>query len=118
MSEVVVGLRTLWRIDNGNSVAADDTNNGVANNQYLASIESSPLYCRAYYNGTLVNQTSGSIGGGTPNNASRALRIGALSTNGTQLLRGYLQEFVMWSNNSALNIQNISEDVNDYYDVY
>ena len=118
MSEVVVGLRTLWRIDNGNSVAADDTNNGVANYQYLASIESSPSYCRAYYNGSLVNQTSGSIGGGTPNNASRALRIGALSTNGTQLLRGYLQEFVMWSNTSALDIQNISDDVNDYYEVF
>lgn len=118
MSEVVVGLRTLWRIDNGNSVAADDTNNGVANYQYLASIESSPSYCRAYYNGSLVNQTSGSIGGGTPNNASRALRIGALSTNGTQLLRGYLQEFVMWSNSSALDIEDISNDVNDYYEVF
>lgn len=118
MSETVVGLRSFWRYDNGNSVAVDDTGNGLANYQYLASIEASPSYCRAYYNGSLVNQTSGNIGGGTPNNASRALRIGALSTTGTQLLRGYLQEFVMWSNTSALDIQNISDDVNDYYEVF
>lgn len=118
MSETVVGLRSFWRIDNGNSVAVDDTNNGVANYQYLASIESSPSFCRAYYNGSLVNQTSGNIGGGTPNNASRVLRIGAISTNGTQLLRGYLQEFVMWSNSSALDIDDISNDVNDYYQVF
>ena len=118
MSETVVGLRSFWRYDNGNSVAVDDTGNGLANYQYLASIEASPSNCRAYYNGSLVNQTSGSIGGGTPNNASRALRIGALSTSGTQLLRGYLQEFVMWSNTSALDIQDISDDVNDYYEVF
>lgn len=118
MSETVVGLRSFWRYDNGNSVAVDDTGNGIANNQYLASIEASPSNCRAYYNGNLVNQTSGSIGGGTPNNASRALRIGALSTSGTQLLRGYVQEFVMWSNTAALDIQDISDDVNDYYSVF
>ena len=118
MSETVVGLRSFWRYDNGNSVAVDDTGNGLANYQYLASIEASPSNCRAYYNGSLVNLTSGSIGGGTPNNASRALRIGALSTSGTQLFRGFLQEFVMWSNTSALDIENISDDVNDYYEVF
>lgn len=118
MQEVVVGLRSLYKYTNGNTVLVDDTGNGQANYQYLSVGEFSTVV-RARYNGTLVNQTNVSnITGYQPRNNSLALRIGALSHNGAQTLRGLMQELVLWSNSSSHDIADVSDDINSYYDVY
>ena len=118
MQEVVVGLRSLYKYTNSNTVVIDDTGNGQANYQYLSVGEFSTVV-RARYNGTLVNQTNVSnISGYQPRNNSLALRIGALSNTGTQTLRGLMQELVLWSNSSSHDIADVSDAINDYYDVY
>lgn len=119
MQEVVVGMRFGYRYTNGNLAYVDQTATATANTQYLMSAEFSPGTCQAYYNGTLDTQTNTvNISGVDPTNNSIGLRIGALSTNGTQLLRGYLQEYIHWSNTTALNAQDISDDINAHYSVF
>jgi hypothetical protein len=119
MQEVVVGMRFGYRYTNGQLAYVDQTATATADTQYLMSGEFSPGTCQAYYNGTLDTQTNTvNINGVDPTNNSIGLRIGALSTNGTQLLRGYLQEYIHWSNTTAYDPQNISDDINTYYSVF
>lgn len=112
-------VRSLWRYSAGTSAAVQNTGTAT-NTQYVASFETTATTFRGYFNGTLVNLTSGSIGSASsaPNNASSTLRLGALNTNGTQLFEGSLQECVMWSNTTSLNAQNISTDINSYYGAF
>ena len=123
MSASCISLFTLSRSDticitSLIIVFIDDTGNGAADTQYLSVSEFSTVV-RARYNGTLVNQTNvSSITGATPQNASRVLRIGALSHNAAQTLAGYVQELIIWSNTTSLTILDISDDINDYYDLY
>jgi len=70
------------------------------------------------FNNAAGDVTNNPTGNQTANNNSRVLRLGGLSTNTTQLMTGYVQEFVLWSNTSAHDEQEISTDINDYYDVY
>lgn len=87
----------------------------AANTQYIFSAEFASSISNAYFNGTLV---TGTLNSGTPENDSEELRIGALGTNGTQALRGYVQEFIMWSNTTEHDADAISTDVNDYYSAF
>jgi len=86
-----------------------------ANVQYIMSAEFASGTANAYYNGTLRTGTTQT---GTPENDSEKIRLGAIGSNGTQMLRGYIQEFIYFSNSSHLNAQNISNDVNDYYSAF
>jgi len=97
----------------------DQTETVAANKQYLTSAEFSPGTCEAYYNGLLTTQTNtANINGVDPTNVSNVMRLGALSTSATQLMRGYLQEYIHWSNSTALNAEDISDDINLYYSVF
>lgn len=87
----------------------------AANTQYIFSAEFASSTSNGYWNGTLVTGTTQS---GTPENDSEQLRIGAIGTNGTYPLRGYVQEFIMWSNSTALDPDAISNDVNNYYSAF
>lgn len=119
MQEVVVGLRMGYRYTNGNLAYVDQTATATLDTQYLVSGEFYPNTCQAYYNGTLDTQTNtSSIFGVNPRNNSLALRLGALSSNGTQLLRGFIQEYIHWSNTTAHDGEDISDDINSYYSVY
>ena len=119
MQEVVVGMRFGYRYTNGSLAYVDQTATATADTQYLMSGEFSPGTCQAYYNGTLDTQTNtANITGVDPTNVSKVLRLGALSSNGTQLMRGYLQEYIHWSNTTALNAQDISDDINLHYSVF
>lgn len=119
MQEVVVGLRMGYRYTNGNLAYVDQTATAALDTQYLVSGEFYPNTCQAYYNGTLDTQTNtANIFGVNPRNNSLALRLGALSSNGTQLLRGYIQEYIHWSNTTAHDGDAISDDINTYYSVF
>ncbi len=119
MQEVVVDMRFGYRYTNGNLAYVDDTATATIDTQYLMSAEFSPGVCQAYYNGTLRTQTNSvSITGVNPTNNSIPMRIGAVSTGSTKLLRGYIQEYVMWSNSTAHDANDISNDINTYYSVF
>ena len=84
------------------------------NTQYIFSAEYASNTSNGYWNGNLITGTTNS---GTPENDSEELTIGALGI-GTQMLRGFVQEFVIWSNTSVLDADAISDDVNDYYGAF
>ena len=86
-----------------------------ANTQYIMSAEFAHQTANAYYNGTL---RTGTTQGGTPENDSTFIRMGALGSNAGSVLRGYVQEMVYWSNTSHLSAEDISNDVNDYYSAF
>lgn len=119
MQEQVNAIRFAYYYTNGNLAIVDQTAAVTANTQYVTSAEFSPGTCQAYYNGVLTTQTNTvNITGVDPTNVSNVLRLGALSTSATQLMRGYLQEYIHWSNTTALNGDNISNDINSYYSVF
>lgn len=86
-----------------------------ANIQYIMSAEYEVNFSQAYFNGTQVTGTSYS---NALTNNSEHLRLGAYGTDGTQMLRGYIQEFIYFSNVTNYNANNISNDVNDYYNAF
>jgi hypothetical protein len=87
----------------------------AANVPYIMSAEFASNTSNAYFNGTLRTGTTQS---GSVENDTEKLRMGALGSNGTQLLRGYVQEFVYWSNSAHLDANDISNDVNNYYSAF
>jgi hypothetical protein len=87
----------------------------AANTQYIMSAEFKPSSSKAFWNGIGVTGTSYSA---SLTNHSEHLRIGAYGTDGTQQLRGFIQEFVYFSNSSVLDADAISNDLNDYYSAF
>lgn len=119
MQEQVTAIRFAYYYTNGSLAIVDQTAAVTANTQYVTSGEFSPGTCEAYYNGVLTTQTNtANITGVDPTNVSNVLRLGALSTSATQLMRGYLQEYIHWSNTTALNGDDISNDINSYYSAF
>ena len=96
----------------------DATSAGAANVVYLQTATFATGTCEAFYNGTQeLDKFSQSLTG-NPNNSSVAHRIGGLNTTGTQLVRGYIQEFVIWSNSTPHDAEDISNDMNEYYEAF
>jgi hypothetical protein len=119
MQEQVTRIRFAYYYTNGNLAIVDQAAAVTANTQYVTSAEFSPGTCQAYFNGVLNTQTNTvNINGVDPTNVSNVMRLGALSTSATQLMRGYLQEYIHWSNTTALNGDNISNDINSYYSAF
>ena len=85
-----------------------------ADTQYIFSAEYDSNTSNGYWNGNLITGTTNS---GTPENDTEELTIGALGI-GSQMLTGFVQEFVIWSNTSVLDADAISDDVNDYYSAF
>jgi hypothetical protein len=85
------------------------------NVQYIMSAEYEINSSKAYFNGSEVTGTSYSA---ALTNHSEHLRLGAYGTDGTQMLRGYIQEFIYFSNSTVLDGDDISNDVNDYYSAF
>ena len=118
MQEVVVGMRFGYRYTDGTLPYEDQVATATANTQYLMSAQFEQGDIHVLYNNAAGSQTNTPSSGARPNNVSRVLRLGGLSTNTTQLMNGYIQEWVMWSNASAHDHAEISTDINDYYSVY
>ena len=118
MQEAVVHLRMGYRYDDGSLPYEDQVATVAADTQYLMSAQFEQGDIHVLYNNVAGSQTNTPGSSARPNNNSRALRLGGLSTNTTQLVSGFVQEWVMWSNASAHDQGEISTDINDYYDVY
>ena len=118
MQEVVVGMRFGYRYDDGSLPYEDQVATATADTQYLTSAKFEQGDIHVLYNNVAGSQTNTPGSSARPNNNSRALRLGGLSSNTTQLMSGYIQEWVMWSNASAHDHSAISSDINDYYSVY
>lgn len=118
MQEVVVGMRFGWRYSGGTLVYEDQVATATADTQYLMSATFETGDVEVLYNGIAGSQTNTPGAGQTPNNKTRVMRLGGLSTNTTQLMSGYIQEWVIWSNATAHSNDDISGEINDHYDVY
>lgn len=118
MQEVVVGMRFGYRYDDGSLPYEDQVATATADTQYLMAAQFEQGDIHVLYNNVAGSQTNTPTSSARPNNNSRALRLGGLSSNTTQLMSGFIQEWVMWSNSSAHDHSEISADINDYYDVY
>ena len=118
MQELVDHTRWGWRYSGSTLAYVDQPVTVAINTQYLISAKFAQDSVTALFNNAAGDVTNNPSGGQTANNSSNVLRIGGLSTNTTQLMTGYVQEFVLWSNSSAHSQQDISDDINDYYDVF
>ena len=118
MQEVVVGMRFGWRYSGNTLTYVDQIATATANTQYLMSGKFEQGAVAVLYDGVAGSVTNAPSGSQTPNNKSRVMRLGGLSTNTTQLMSGYIQEFVIWSNTTAHSETNISNDINDHYSVF
>lgn len=118
MQEVVVGLRFGWRYSGNTLTYVDQIATATADTQYLMSGKFEQSAATVLYDGVAGSVTNAPSGSQTPNNHSRVMRLGGLSTNTTQLMSGYIQEFVIWSNTTAHSETNISDDINDHYSVF
>ena len=118
MQEVVVGLRFGWRFSGATLSYVDQTQTATADTQYLMCGSFAQGSVQVLYDGVAGSLTNNPSGSQTPNNHGRVMRLGGLSTNTTQLMSGYIQEWVIWSNATAHTNSDIDDDINDYYSVY
>lgn len=111
-------MRWAVRYSGASLPRPDMTSSAAIATQYIQTATFATGTCEAYYNGVQELDKFSQLLTGTPNNHSVVHRIGALNTTGTQQIRGYIQEFVIWSNATPLDAEDISEDLNTYYQAY
>ena len=111
-------MRWAVRYSGASLPRPDMTSAAAADTQYIQTATFATGTCEAYYNGVQESDKFSQSLTGTPNNHSVVHSIGALNTTGTQQIRGYIQEFVIWSNATPLDAEDISEDLNTYYEAY
>lgn len=112
--------RSACRYDNG-ALARNDTSSALSTStQYVITSHFANNESVSYYNGTEVLEGSGaSISGADPNSNVSTLRIGARSYDASLPLDGYVQECVVWSENTHSNEADaINTSINDYYGAY
>lgn len=111
-------LRWAVRYSDNALPRPDASLTGSAGIVYLQTATFATGTCEAYYNGTQeLDKFSQSLTG-NPNNSSVAHRLGGLNTSSSQILRGYIQEFIIWSNATPHDAQDLSDDMNTYYDAF
>ncbi len=111
-------LRWAVRYSDNALPRPDASLTGSANIVYLQTATFATGTCEAYYNGTQeLDKFSQSLTG-NPNNSSVVHRLGGLNTSGSQLVRGYVQEFIIWSNATPHDAEDLSDDINTYYDAF
>ena len=118
MQEVIDGLRFGYRYTDNSLPYEDQVATATADTQYLMSAKFEVGDIHVLYNNAAGSQTNTPGATAKPNNKTRVLRLGGLSSNTTQLMTGFMQEWVMWSNATAHDHSAIGSDINDYYSVY
>ena len=112
--------RAACRYDNNQLPRCDTSSALSVNTQYIVTAHFANNEAVAYWNGVEVLDAFGaSISGADPNGHVNTFRLGAQSYNGAFPLDGYMQEAVVWSNNSHQNeADEISDSMNNYYSAY
>jgi hypothetical protein len=73
----------------------------------------------AYFNGVEEDDKFGqSTAGVDPRNTTLAVSIGARQSDNGQDFNGKIQECIVWSNSSAHDANDISDDLNEHYNAF
>lgn len=111
-------MRFAVRYSNNQLPRPDSTGTFTANTQIISTATFGYNICEAYYNGTQELDKESQAINATPNNNSRAMALGSRSDSGTFLLDGSLQEFIVFSNSTAHDAEDLSDELNDYYSAF
>lgn len=111
-------LRFAVRYNNNTLPRPDSTATFTAGTQIVSTATFANGSCEAFYNGTNeLDKFSQNISA-NPNNNSRAMALGTRSDNGAAPLQGTLQEFIVFSNSTAHDAEDLSDELNDYYSAF
>ena len=111
-------VRFAVRYNNNALPRPDSTATFTAGTQIVSTATFAHGSCEAFYNGTNeLDKFSQNISA-HPNNNSRAMALGTRSDNGAAPLRGTLQEFIVFSNSTAHDAEDLSNELNEYYSAF
>ena len=103
----------------GNSLPRpDSTATFTAGTQIISTATFATGSCEAFYNGTNELDKFSQNLNANPNNNSRAMALGTRSDNGAAPLRGTLQDSIVFSNSTAHDAEDLSDELNDYYSAF
>jgi hypothetical protein len=108
-------LRFAVRYNNNSLPRPDSTGTFAINTQIISTATFAHGSCEAYYNGVQEFDKFSQNISANPNNNNRIMALGGRSDNATFLLEGKAQEFIVWSNSTAHDAEDISDDLNTYY---
>ncbi len=111
-------VRLAVRYSNNNLPRPDSTATFTAGTQIISTGTFANGSCEAYYNGTNELDKFSANVNANPNNSSRAMALGTRSDNGGSPLRGTLQEFIVFSNGTAHDAEDLSDELNTHYSAF
>ena len=88
------------------------------NTQYIITATFDGHTTLAYYNGTEEDDKYSQNTAGTPRNTTLAVSIGARQSDNGFDFNGKIQECIVWSNSSAHDADDISDDLNEHYNAF
>ena len=111
-------MRFAVRYNNNTLPRPDSTATFTAGTQIVSTATFAHGSCEAFYNGTNeLDKFSQNISA-HPNNNSRAMALGTRSHDGAAPLQGTLQEFIVFSNSTAHDAEDLSDELNEYYSAF
>tara|TARA_S200002703_G_scaffold37901_1_gene33183 strand:- start:1809 stop:5042 length:3234 start_codon:yes stop_codon:yes gene_type:complete len=110
-------VRFACRYNNGQAPRTDSTNTFATNTQIISTATFAHGICEAYINGTQELDKFGQNISAHPNNNSNVLSLGARFDQ-AYMLQGTIQEFIVFSNSTAHDAEDISDDINTTYGAF
>ena len=111
-------VRFAVRYNNNQLPRPDSTSTFTAGTQIVSTATFAHGSCEAFYNGTNELDKFSQNVSAQPNNNSRAMALGTRSDNGAAPLRGTLQEYIVFSNSTAHDAEDLSDELNRYYSAF
>lgn len=111
-------LRFAVRYSNNQLPRPDSTATFSAGTQIISTATFAHGSCEAFYNGTNELDKFSANVSANPNNNSRAMALGTRSDNGAAPLRGTLQEYIVFSNGTAHDAEDLSDELNTHYSAF
>ncbi len=111
-------LRFAVRYNNNALPRPDSTGTFITGVQIISTATFAHGSCEAFYNGTNELDKFSANVSAHPNNNSRAMALGTRSDNGTAPLQGTLQEFIVFSNSTAHDAEDLSDELNTHYSAF
>ena len=111
-------LRFAVRYNNNQLPRPDSTATFSAGTQIISTATFAHGSCEAFYNGTNELDKFSANVSANPNNNSRAMALGTRSHDGAAPLRGTLQEYIVFSNGTAHDAEDLSDELNTHYSAF
>lgn len=96
----------------------DSTATFAIDTQIISTATFGQNLCEAFYNGTQEADKFGQSLNSLPRNDSQPMAIGGRSSDGANVLEGRVQEFIVWSNSTAHDSDDISAAINTFYGAF